>query len=115
VTRRCGLKLVALLILVRWTTASVSAQVISHGAGVSWSGTHGGVNWDGRHAYEGGSYGDYPRSSALRPAYQMPQPSPYSMQLPRAPHAQNNSSDHAVRHNDRRSSEQAVLGFDPSD
>jgi hypothetical protein len=30
-----------------------------HGAGVSWSGMHGGVSWDGGHAYLGGAYGGY--------------------------------------------------------
>jgi len=67
-------------------TSPASAQRMSHGAGVSWSGTHGGVNWDGGHAYEGGSYGGYPAASPPRPAYQMPQPSPYLPQVPVARH-----------------------------
>lgn len=67
-------------------TSPAGAQRMSHGAGVSWSGTHGGVSWDGGHAYEGGSYGGYPAASPPRPAYQMPQPSPYRPQVPVARH-----------------------------
>lgn len=47
------------------------AQTRSHGAGVNWTGGHGGVNWDGEHSYGGGSYGGYPASTAL-PAYRPP-------------------------------------------
>jgi len=113
VTRRCGLTLgIMILILFGLAAAPAGAQVLSHGAGVNWSGTHGGVNWDGGHAYEGGSYGGYPASSAPRPAYQMPQPTPYPMHEPRTPYAQNDSSDHAVRHDDRRSSPPAVRSLD---
>lgn len=54
-----------------------SAQGQSHGAGVSWSGMHGGVSWDGGHAYGGGNYSGYPATSSPPPVYKIPQSSPY--------------------------------------
>lgn len=36
--------------------SSALARNGHHGAGVSWSGTHGGVSWDGGHDYSGMSY-----------------------------------------------------------
>lgn len=40
--------------------APVGAQMNTHGAGIGWTGSHGGVSWDGGHAYSGGSYPGFP-------------------------------------------------------
>lgn len=59
------------------TAPPALAQRRTHGAGVSWSGGHGGVSWDGNHAYEGGSYGGYPATSAPKPVYRKSPVLPY--------------------------------------
>lgn len=51
-----------------------------HGAGVSWSGMHGGVSWDGGHAYSGQSYGGY--SYVPPPLYRAPSYAPPGYPVP---------------------------------
>lgn len=82
------------LIVAGLAASPARAQRKTHGAGVSWSGAHGGVSWDGGHAYEGGSYGGYPAVTSpspaykpLPPAYKTPQSSP-SVDPIAAEHAQ---------------------------
>ncbi|WP_296743812.1 hypothetical protein [Mesorhizobium sp.] len=51
-----------------------------HGAGVSWSGMHGGVSWDGGHAYSGETYGGY--TYVPPPPYRAPSYAPPSYPNP---------------------------------
>lgn len=81
--RKLAVGLIA-VVTIGLAVSPAAAQRKTHGAGVSWSGGHGGVSWDGGHAYEGGGYGGYPATVPPRPAYKMPQLSPYLAQAPLA-------------------------------
>lgn len=100
---RCAMMMKACLLLACAVaviaTAPASAQRKTHGAGVSSSGTHGGVSWDGGHAYGGGDYSGYPAASAAMPAYR---PIPPAYQPPRfaPPAAEPARSDRPWRHDD---------------
>lgn len=58
--RGSGFRTILLVICLTCVASPASAQVNTHSAGVGWSGSHGGVNWDGGHAYDGGGYNGYP-------------------------------------------------------
>jgi hypothetical protein len=53
------------IVTIGLAVSPAAAQRKTHGAGVIWSGGHGGISWDGGHAYEGGGYGGYPAIARL--------------------------------------------------
>mgnify|MGYP001060094890 FL=1 len=99
--RKLTVGLIALVTvgLAVWPAA---AQRKTHGAGVSSSGGHGGVSWDGGHAYEGRGYGGYPATAPPRPAYKMPQLLPYLAQAPLAQPEQRDDAPRAQHRGHRR-------------
>jgi hypothetical protein len=91
------------LVTVGLAVSPAAAQRKTQPAGVSWSGAHGGVSWDGGHAYEGGGYGGYPAAAPPRPAYKMPQLSPYLAQAPLAQPERRDDAPRAQHRGPRRS------------